>query len=259
LNNPLIYFDPTGNTWQVFKWVGHHWVYVADVVITVAAVTVEAFVAPELIIPTISAGLNIWSHARNIEDHPGNFLTFGAIGFGTGYLGMMGAGPLASGVEADLNDLVTGQTKDMFNDFVFNTLYSTASLGIGANLNQVFGVNKALSYMLGNMAGSYLSSSYNYENQTFDGSLSWDKLGDMAFSGAIGALSLNSKLQLPINQQITCNFLTTFDIPVNNPITPDILTIPHLGFEINLPNYYPGMNPSPLPSPVISPIPGYSR
>jgi hypothetical protein len=241
---------------QFGHWTGDHWVQVADVTLTAVLITAECLTGQfYLIVPTINAGLNVWNNADNIQKHPGNFATFYAIGAGTGYIAAVGGGPLVAGLQTGLNDLVRGDTKNIWNDMLFATIGSTISLGLGATLNQSFGLNKVLSYTLGNMAGTYLSGSYNYHTGKFDWSLNANKVINIAGAGVMGGLDADAQYQVAKNMCIPGNFLTNFEIPTfNNSVTPSVL-IPYVP-SINLPSYYPGMPSSPLPLPQITPIPG---
>jgi len=247
LNNPLILIDPTGYTWL------SKWVYVVDgVVTTVVLVAVCATGNFELVIPTIGAGLNVMNNADNIKVHPGNFFTFYAIGGGCSYLSTIGAGPLVGGIQNGLNDLARGETQNIGRDITQGIFWSTASLALGDFLNQI-GIGKTLSYALGNMTSTYLSSSYDPAHDKFDWSLTLNKTINMTVSGAMGGLSTDAKFQVPKSMCIKGNLFTNFEFPsLGNSVTPNVL-IPYIP-TFNLPNYYPGMPTptSPLPPPVIT-------
>ena len=270
MNNPLLYVDYNGYTWfgsffrwtgkgitQAANWTGDHWVQVTDVILTGVLITAECVTQQYyLVIPTLNAGMNVWSNADNIKQHPGNFASFYGIGAGTGYLSVIGAGPLAAGLQAGLNDMVNQRTDNIFNDMFFSTAFSTASLGMGASLESL-GVDKVASKVFGNIAGSYMNTSYNVTNNSkFDWSLTTDKAIGMAISGAMAALKTDGKFAAPENMLIPGNFLTNFTIPTFvNPMTPALI-MPFIP-SITLPNNFPGMPPSPLPLPQITPVRGY--
>ena len=250
MNNPLMYIDPSG-----YSWFGDHWVQVADAVLTVGLITAEVVTQQYwAIIPTFNAGLNVWNNSSNIQLHPGNFATYLAIGAGCGYLASIGGGPLVSGLQAGLNDLAgsTLHNHDIFDDMLFSSIISTASLGLGAELNSL-GISQPVSYALSSAAGNYFGSSYNYAdpktgNPTFDGSLSWNKILNMTAAGGMAALSTDPEFRPNTSNwswQIP-HGLSTFTIPNTPLISPNLII---LYPNISLPNFFPEMPNNPLPPP----------